>query len=57
MRPAHVRKFLVAVATAITQAIVLGLFSDPYDKYAILVLAFLGAYGVFAVPNDDLDLP
>ena len=54
MKPAEVRKFLVAVATALSQALALGLLSSPTDKYAMCVLAALGAYGVYKVPNDKL---
>lgn len=52
MSPAEVRKFLVAVATGLTQALSLGLLPSPYDKYVVLCLAVLGSYGVFAVPNE-----
>lgn len=54
MKPAEVRKFLVAVATGMSQALALGLLPSPYDKYVMCVLAILGAYGVFAVPNDPV---
>ena len=54
MKPAEVRKFLVAVATGISQALALGILPSPTDKYAMCVLAALGAYGVYKVPNDEL---
>lgn len=50
-KPAEVRKALVAVATLITQALGMSLIPSPYDKYALLVLGALGAYGVFKLPN------
>lgn len=51
MRPAEIRKALVAAATGLSQALALGFLPEPYDKVALLVLAVLGAYGVYAVPN------
>lgn len=51
MKPAEVRKFLVAVATGLSQALALGLLTEPYDKYVMCVLAVAGAYGVYKVPN------
>lgn len=52
MKPAEVRKFLVAVATGLSQALALGLLPSPYDKYAMLCLAVLGSYGVWRMPNE-----
>lgn len=55
MSPTEVRKFLVAAATGLTQALSLGLLPSPFDKYAVLCLSVLGAYGVFAVPNEPAE--
>ena len=49
----EVRKALVAVATALSQALAMSLIPEPYDKYALLLLAVLGVYGVFKVPNGE----
>lgn len=48
--PAY-RKYAVALAAAITEALALGLLPSPFDKYAAAVLAFLSAAGVRAVSN------
>lgn len=55
MKPAQVRKALVAVATGVTQAISLGLLEGDVEKVVLCVLAALGAYGVYAVENEPLD--
>lgn len=51
MKPAEVRKFLVAVATGLSQAVTLGLFEGNAEKVVLCVLTVLGAYGVYKVPN------
>jgi hypothetical protein len=53
--PPQVYKALVALATAISEALALGLVPAPYDKWAVVTLAVLGAYGVFRVPNAPLE--
>ena len=49
--PAQLRKTGVAVATALTEAVALGLLDGTAEKVALCVLAGLGAVGVFAVKN------
>lgn len=49
---AEYRKFLVAFLTAVTTAATLGLLPDPYSSWVPVLVAFLGALGVFAVPNE-----
>jgi hypothetical protein len=48
----HIRKALVALLTALGVAVSLGLLPEPYVSWVPVVVAFLGAYGVYAVPND-----
>lgn len=48
---AQVRKALVALATAATEAIALGLIDGTAEKITLVVLAALGTFGVFAVKN------
>ena len=51
----QLRKALVAVATLLSQALAMSLIPEPYDKYALLVLGVLGAYGVFQVKNEPVE--
>ena len=51
MTLANVRKAGVAVATLLTQALALGVLTGDVRAAALLVLGALGAYGVYAVPN------
>lgn len=52
-RPAQLKKAGVAVATALTEAIALGLLDGNAEKITLCALAGLGTYGVFAVKNAD----
>jgi hypothetical protein len=49
----QVRKAAVALATAVTEAIALGLLDGTAEKVALCALAAAGTYGVFAVRNED----
>lgn len=51
--PAEMRKALVAVATGLSEALALGFFDGTLEKVVLCVLAVLGAYGVYKVPNQD----
>lgn len=53
MKPAEIRKALVAAATFLASLIAQGVVPDAYLPYAFGVLAILGTYGVYAVPNAD----
>lgn len=44
-------KMLVALATAAAEAVALGLVSGTASKWVTVVFAFLGVFGVYAVPN------
>jgi hypothetical protein len=57
VNPHEVRKALVAAATVLSQALAMSLVPAPYDKYALLVLGALGAFGVFKVPNRKVAVP
>ena len=52
-RPAQIRKFLVAVATVLTQALAYNLVPEVAKPYVLLVVSVLGCYGVFAVRNEE----
>ncbi len=45
------RKFVVALVTAGASALSLGLIPDPWADWTTVVIAGLGAIGVYAVPN------
>lgn len=45
------RKLVAALIGAVTEAVSLGLVSGPASKYLAVVVAFLTAVGVYAVPN------
>lgn len=45
------RKGLVAAAGMLGQLVAAGLIPEPWDKWAVVVLAALTAAGVYAVPN------
>jgi hypothetical protein len=49
--PAQVRKAAVALATALSEAITLGLIDGTAEKVVLTLLAAAGTYGVFAVRN------
>lgn len=51
--PAQLKKVGVAAATAVTEAISLGLLDGTPERVALCVLAALGTFGVFAVKNAD----
>lgn len=53
MKPAQVRKFLVAAVAALSQALALGMLPSPYDKYVMCALSVAAAYGVYKVPNKE----
>lgn len=55
MQAKHIRKALVAGATALATALSLGLVPDPYDQWSAVVFAVLGVYGVYAVPNEPME--
>lgn len=46
------RKALVALLTAAVTAASLGLLPDPYADWVPVLVALLGAVGVYAVPNE-----
>lgn len=50
---AWVRKFLVALAGAIGQCLALGLLDGSAEHWAQIILGFLTALGVLAVPNAE----
>jgi hypothetical protein len=45
------RKGIVAAAGALASAVAAGLVPDPWDKWAMVVLAVCTAMGVYSVPN------
>lgn len=47
----HYRKAIAAVVGAAATAVSLGLLGDPWDKWLAVVVAFVTAAGVYAVPN------
>lgn len=49
--PKQLKKVGVALATAATEAVTLGLLDGTAEKIVLCVLAGLGTYGVFAVKN------
>jgi hypothetical protein len=51
MKVTAYNKALVAVATALANAVALGLLDGDAAGWATVVLASLGAIGVYAVPN------
>lgn len=51
--PAQLRKVAVAVATALSEALALGLIDGTAEKVVLTVLAAAGTYGVFAVKNAE----
>jgi hypothetical protein len=48
----HVRKFAVALLTAISVALTLKLLPEDLAAWVPVLVAFCGAYGVWAVPNE-----
>lgn len=52
-KPAQIKKAAVAAATAVTEAIALGLLDGTSEKVALCGLAAAGVYGVFAAQNAD----
>ena len=46
-----INKFLVALASTVATALSMGLIPDPYKPYVSMALVFLGAIGVYVVPN------
>lgn len=54
MKPAEVRKFLMAVGLGLSEAVAYGLLEGTAEKVALCVLAALGAYGIYRVPNKPL---
>lgn len=48
-------KFLVAVATAGASAISLGLIVGTASKWVSIGIAFVGALGVYAIPNKPVN--
>lgn len=53
MKPAEIRKALVAGATFLASLVAQGVVPDEYVPYALAFLALLGTYGVYAVPNAE----
>lgn len=51
MKPAEIRKALVALATFVVSLVAQGVVPDPAVPYVLAALALLGTYGVYAVPN------
>ena len=51
LTPAHVRKLLVALATALSILSVLLADGLTGQEWIAVALSFLGALGVYAVPN------
>ena len=51
--PAELKKVAVALATAASEALALGLIDGTAEKVTLCILAALGTYGVFAVRNAD----
>lgn len=51
--PRQLKKAGVALTTAATEAISLGLLDGTAEKVALCALAALGTYGVFAVKNAE----
>lgn len=51
MKPAEIRKALVAAATFATSLVAQGVVPDPAVPYVTAALACLDVYGVYAVPN------
>jgi hypothetical protein len=49
----NVRKFVVAALSGATTAVALGLFPNPWDKWTAVASAALGAFGVYAVKNQE----
>lgn len=47
------RKLIAALVGAATTAVGLGLLPSPADQWLAVVVAFLTAYGVYAVPNAE----
>ena len=52
--PAQLKKVGVALATAASEAVALGLIDGTAEKVTLCVLAAAGTYGVFAVKNADV---
>jgi hypothetical protein len=48
----HVRKFVVALLTAVGVALTAGLLPEDLAEWVPVLVAFCGAYGVWAVPNE-----
>ena len=53
MKPAEIRKALVAAATFASSLVAQGVVPAPYVPYVLAFLAMLGTYGVWAVPNAE----
>jgi len=52
MKPAEIRKALVAFATFATSLVAQGVVPEPAVPYVLAGLAVLGTYGVYAVKNE-----
>lgn len=48
---ARFRKALMAAAAGASEALALGLLGGTPEKITLVVLAMLGVYGVYRVPN------
>lgn len=48
----HIRKFLTALLTAVGVALTAGLLPEEAARWVPVLVAFLGAYGVYQIPND-----
>jgi hypothetical protein len=53
MKPAEIRKALVALATFLASLVAYGVVPEPAVPYVLAALAALGTYGVYAVPNAE----
>lgn len=51
VKPAEIRKALVALATFLTNLVALNVFPERYLPFVIAFVSALGVYGVYAVPN------
>lgn len=51
-KPGTIRKFFVALVSAITTAVTQGLLSPEVAKWVAVIVAFGTMIGIYAVPND-----
>lgn len=49
---AHYNKFWVALSAALAASLTVGLAEGTVAKYVTVAIAFIGALGVYAVPNN-----